>query len=298
MREFLQYIDSKSWLHKCNPESKLLFALVLIFLAFLEWNFVILSLYLLITILIFMSIKPPREKVIIYVRILALLIITTVISQSFFYYQYYTSGKGTILLYILPPGNLFINFLTMGKGIAIVQEGLIYGLKVSLKISVMMFASLTLVLTTKPGEMIKMFNKMGVPISIATATIATIRFIPILIEEIYTSILVLKLKRERIGVSKFFRNVKLILRNVILNSTRRAYILGLSLELRGFTGKKITFLDTAEYKKLNNFILIILVVFAIIAISEKNQIGIFLNLIFQFIKELYVKLVSPHLNSL
>ena len=280
MREFLQYIDSKSWLHSCNPESKLIFAFILILLAFLEWNFTMLTIYLTVSIIIFASIRPPREKISIYIKLLFLLIISTIVSQTFFYYQYYTKGTGTIILYILPPGNPIINFITMGKGIAMVKEGLMYGLEVSLKISVMTFASLSLVLTTKPGEMIKMFNRIGVPMNIATATIATIRFIPTLIEEIYTSTLVMRLKGEKIRISKFFQNIKLILRNVIFNSTRRAYILGLSLELRGFTGKKIFFPDTTTYKKTNNLALIILSIAILMLFLARNQI---VNIIWNFI---------------
>lgn len=272
MRDFLQYIDSKSWLHSCNPESKLLFALTLILLAFLEWNLIMLMIYLAITIIIFASIRPPRKKISIYIKLLFLLVISTIISQTLFYYQYYTTGAGTIILYLIPPGNSIINFITMGRGIAIVEEGLIYGLEVSLKISIMTFASLSLVLTTKPGEMIKMFNGMGVPMNIATATIATIRFIPTLIEEIYTSTLVMRLKGEKIRISNFFHSVKLILRNVIFNSTRRAYILGLSLELRGFTGKKIFFTNTTNYKKTNNFALASLSIATLILFLARNQI--------------------------
>jgi len=169
-------------------------------------------------------------------KITLFIIISTIISQSLFYYEYYVYGKGTIILYLLPPTIPIVREITFGKGVALVYEGFKYGFLVSLKIISMMLASLLLILTTRPGDLIKAFNKLGVPNKVAIAAITTIRFLPITIEEIYSAITALRLKGEKIGLRKIFFHIKTILKNVILNSAKRAYILGISLELRGFKG--------------------------------------------------------------
>ena len=235
-REFLQYYESNSWLHIANPFLKFIFTIFIIFIVFIVWDLHKLIYLTLIITLTLASIRPPKVKVNAYMKITLFIIISTIISQSLFYYEYYVYGKGTIILYLLPPTIPIVREITFGKGVALVYEGFKYGFLVSLKIISMMLASLLLILTTRPGDLIKAFNKLGVPNKVAIAAITTIRFLPITIEEIYSAITALRLKGEKIGLRKIFFHIKTILKNVILNSAKRAYILGISLELRGFKG--------------------------------------------------------------
>ena len=235
-REFLQYYESTTWLHETKPLLKLIYSIYAIFITFLIWSPLSLTIILFVQALLLASIRPPRQKILVYLRIVAIICLSTVISQMLFYYRYYIYGEGRILVYLIPPNIPIVKEITFGRGIAIVLDGLEYGLIVSLKIVSMLLASLLLILTTKPGDLIKTLRKIGLPRGVAIATITAIRFIPIIVEEIYSTITLMRLKGEKLGLRNLFKAIKLLLRNVILNVARRGFILGISLKIRGFKG--------------------------------------------------------------
>ncbi len=274
LRDLLQYYEKKTWFHKVDPIVKMFYSFIFISLSFVYWSFKILLFLTILSIFILVTIKPPRDRFLVYLKIIAFITISTTLSQGFFYYKYYTDGSGTIIFYIIPPTLPILNLITLGKGIALIYEGLTYGLIVSLKITIMTLASLPLIFTTKPGDLLKSLQKAGVPSRIALAAITTLRFIPILIEELYNTALVLRLKGEKISVTRFLKIIKILFKNAILNSARRAYVLGLSLELRG-----IKDLNTEEenpedsmYKNLMVIIFALITIVATIIIKSLNFI--------------------------
>lgn len=236
-REAFQYLEKNSWAHRASPLVKMFFTFTISLEAVILWNLFSLLLLLVLSLVLFSSLKPPLWKIKGYFKLLSSLFLFTIFSQSLFFYKYYQGKSVTILLTILPPKRDLWRGITTGKGIVFTLEGALYGVKVALKISTALTLGFFLLLTTRPIELMSALTQIGFPPSIALMVISALRFIPTLYEEMSSTFRALKMKGETLSLTNFFRIIKLIVSNTIYRSIGRALILGLSLELRGFKGK-------------------------------------------------------------
>ncbi len=262
-RGILEYVEKSTWLHKTDPLAKILYSTILIFLAFIIWNIGTLIFILLFQTVIFLSIRPPSQKVKFYFKVLAYITITTILSQSLFYYGYYNYGEGRVLVYLLPPNIPVIRDLTGGKGVAIIYEGFIYGFIVALKIIIMMITSLTVIYTTKPGEILKSLIKIGAPPKFAIAIVTALRFLPMIFEEVYQLTIVMRLKKEKIKIRRLPRLLYLMVKNIIVESYKRAFIIGIALEVRGIPENPEIPISSNKVSLTGSLILFILGLFII-----------------------------------
>ncbi len=232
-RGILEYVEGNTWLHKTDPLTKIIYSIIVIFLAFVMWNTETLIFILLFQTLLILSIRPPLQKLKFYFKVLAYITVTTILSQSLFYYGYYNYGEGTVLFYLLAPNTPLICVLTGGKGIAFIYEGFTYGFIVVLKITIMMTTSLTVIYTTKPGEILKSLIRVGFPPKFAIAIVTALRFLPMIFEEVYQLTTVMHLKNEKIKLRRLPKLLYLMIKNIIIESYKRAFITGIALEVRG-----------------------------------------------------------------
>lgn len=236
-RETYQYLEKKSWAHKASPLVKMFFTFTISLVTVILWDFLSLLLLFVLSFSLFSSLKPPLWKVKGYLKLLASLLLITIFSQSLFFYKYYQGKSVTVLFTILPPRREVWMGLSTGKGLVLTLEGAFYGLKIALKMFTSFLLGLFLILTTRPIEILDSLTKIGFPSSIALMFISALRFVPTLYEEMSSTIKSLKMKGETLSLGNFFRIAKLVISNTIYRSIRRAIVLGLSLELRGFRGE-------------------------------------------------------------
>ncbi len=236
-REIISYISRDSWIHKIAPEFKLVWAIIFTVFFLIESNIVSLAVLLLVILLIFLSIRPNIMIIRSYMLLLAFLIISTTLSQGFFYYRYYQGEQVTILFYVIPPQTPIISLITMGKGIALVLEGLIYGLMVGIKLAGAILVSVVFISTTTFSEMMRLFQRIKIPHKVSLTIILAMKFIPFIVEDFYQIFASLRQKGEKISIISALRHIPLIIRTLIYTNIKRSLTISVSLEMRSFHGR-------------------------------------------------------------
>ena len=228
-------INEQNWLRKVHAETKLLLTISysLVILAINEP--LILLITFLASLILLISTKTKIAHSII--KAVMILVVTTIISQAIFYYEYYVEGEGTILIYIIPPDTPIISEITANKGIAIVLEGIFYGINIGLKLAITILISCVFIFTTSISELFSFACKMKIPAKIMIAFIFTLRFVPIVTQEIKRSLIVLKMKGEKTSLGNLTKVIILSLRNVIYSLIIYGYTFAFVLETRCFQWK-------------------------------------------------------------
>lgn len=168
-----------------------------------------------------------------------------VVSQGVFYKEWPRTVILTLILKELP----FLGWLT--GGLYLYKEGLLYGLAQGLRFATMVAFGLLIAWTTEPRDLLLGLIRLKVPYGIAFMFITSIRFLPILISELFTVIAVQRLRGAnpvKLG-SLSIRSAIDILTPVLANSVKRAATLGASCESRAFNPNlPRTYLRELHYK--------------------------------------------------
>ena len=152
----------------------------------------------------------------------------------------------------------------------LVQEGVLWGVVTTLKFSIAVYAGNWMIMTTKPKSILLALNKLGVPIKLTFVAMTSLRFIPVVMEEWYVTLNAQRtrgLKFRRLDIRSLLTAVSALLSTLIANSIRRARILALAMETRGFGAnvKKVSFkeLKMTRLDKILTIILFVICVFTI-----------------------------------
>jgi len=255
-RGLFHYVDKDSLLHRLDPRVKMLMLIPILLLAIASNNPITLSIVFSIVIALCIFSKIPRYR---YKAILTVSLISMVsffLFGMFFYFGFYhfPGTPWTIWLWIFRPEDAqslpilgpIILVLTGGRGIVLCQEGILWGTVTSLKFLVALFAGNWMIMTTKPKEILLALNKLGVPIKLTFVAMTSLRFIPVVMEEWYITLNAQRtrgLKFRRLDIKGILKAITATLSTLVANSIRRARILALAMETRGFgaTGKKISY---------------------------------------------------------
>lgn len=176
-------------MHKVLPELKVLFIITMFSLIILEICLFKQVIFLAIIIWFFLSLNPSKMILRTYFLIILFTVLTTILFQSFFYYGFFQSKAVKVIFQVIPPDFPIIEDITLGKGIALTYEGVLYGGIVSLKIVNTMLLALLFTLTTLQSEFFAMFQRLRIPWKIIITSLVSIKFIPIIVEEYHTLLL-------------------------------------------------------------------------------------------------------------
>ena len=221
-----QFFPGKSILHRLDPRTKIisLFALLIVIFAAEGWA-AYLVLIVLTAGLIFLS-KVPPLTVLKSVKPLSWIILFTLLIH-------FVSHEGEIL------AKFYVFKVT--------TEGIIYGVKISLRLMLLIMLSSLLTFTTSPLQLtdatenlLSPLKRFGVPShELAMMMTIAIRFVPTLIEETDKIIKAQKsrgLDFESGGFVKKLRAMVPILVPLFLSSFRRADDLAMAMEARCYRG--------------------------------------------------------------
>ncbi len=221
-----QFFPGQSILHRLDPRTKIILLFVLMILIFAAENW---TTYFLLTILtaglIFLS-KVPPLTVLKSIKPLSWIILFTLLIH-------FVSHDGEVL------AKFYVFKVT--------TEGILYGVKISLRLILLICLSSLLTFTTSPlkltdatEKLLSPLKKIGVPShELAMMMTIAIRFIPTLIEEADKIIKAQKsrgLDFESGGFVKKMRSMVPILVPLFLSSFRRADDLAMAMEARCYRG--------------------------------------------------------------
>ena len=221
-----QYYPGNSFIHKLDPRTKILatmFFIVAVFLASAPLSYAVLLGFVFFVILLS---RLPVLLVVKSIKPLWIIIILTMLIHMF------TAGGTTIWQY---------------KGISITQEGLNMGIKMSLRLILLLMISSILTFTTSPivltdgiEALLNPFKPLGVPAhELAMMMTIALRFIPTLLEETER---IMKAQQARGadfssgGIVTRAKNMLPILIPLFISAFRRADELATAMEARCYRG--------------------------------------------------------------
>ena len=186
LRHLFSYEPRQSFVHRLDPRLKLLYPVIIGTLSvLLDWKFVFLL--LLFTIIPWLILRTSQERL----RVTLTMILTPAIgliwSQGLFY-TVNNTGVHSQMLFAFPPTLTWLG--TPGLD----TSGLVYGMQQAGRVMVSASASLILLLTTRPSEIIWAFYKFRMPASVGLAFTAALRFLPQMIERMTVLLQVMQVR--------------------------------------------------------------------------------------------------------
>jgi len=216
-------------IHNIDPRAKVavLFAMSLLVVS-IDNEKILLFLFL-IPVFAYPAARLSAGKYRIAFILIAVSLWGTIFSQALFYREW----PRTIILPLIPRELPLLGKIT--GGLYVYKEGFLYGLIQGLRFSAMTAAGLLLCWTTAPQKMLLGLVRLKIPYGIAFMAITAIRFLPILLAEIFIVIEAQRLKGfNPLKLKGLFKGVMNTLSPVLANSVRRAGMLAASVESRAF----------------------------------------------------------------
>lgn len=239
MREvsFGQYYPGHSFVHKCDPRSKILFLILYIVTIFLAQNFYALGACALVFFIIAISSGVPFKSLFRSVSAVLFLLLFTAVLNVFFH------EGGTILW-------------TWGI-ITITLEGIYSAIFLGARLFLLVLASSILTLTTTPVSLTDGIESLLSPLKcirfpvheLALIMSIALRFIPILTDETSRIMNAQKARGADFESGSLMQRIKAIIPILIpllISAFRRADELGDAMDARCYSGSKVR----TKYKKL------------------------------------------------
>lgn len=234
---FGQYYPSKSFIHKCDPRTKLLFLIVYIVAIFTSKNFYALGACAAVFVLIAIFSGVPFKSLLRSVKAILFLLIFTAVLSLFFH-------EG---------GNVVFKWWK----IEITDEAIYYTIFLAVRLFLLVLGSAILTLTTTPvaltdgiESLLYPLKLLHVPVHVFALIMSiALRFIPILTDETTRIMNAQKARGGDFESGSLFKRVKAvipILIPLIISAFRRAEELGDAMDARCYSGSTVR----TKYKKL------------------------------------------------
>ena len=234
---FGQYYPAQSFVHKCDPRTKLLFLIAYIVAIFLAKNFYALGVCALVFFVIAAFSGVPFKSLLRSVKGVLFLLFFTAVLNLFFY-----SGE---------------TVLWSWKFITITKEAIFFTLFLAVRLFLLVLSSAVLTLTTTPvaltdgiESLLKPLKYIRFPVhELALIMSIALRFIPILTDETGRIMNAQKARGadfETGGLIKRIKAIVPILIPLLISAFRRADELGDAMDARCYSGSK----TRTKYKKL------------------------------------------------
>jgi energy-coupling factor transport system permease protein len=244
------YIPGDSFLHHLDPRTKMAWMVCTFIAIFILFNPIVPLALIIIMIMIMLYAVGTELFKNALVRFIPIVILTVSITHGFVN----PAGKTSILI-----GSTPISLPYFG---AMKWEGLYFGVLFSLRITAAFFASIILVLTTRPEDLVASLTKLGIPYQYANMFGMSLQMIPIMQEEARIIIQAQRARalRENNLWEKIMALVPLFV-PLAVGSMQRAETTAMVLEARGFGAPvKRTELREIRFTTLDYLIMVILAV--------------------------------------
>ena len=234
---FGQYYPSNSFVHKCDPRTKLLFLIAYIVAVFMAKNFYALGACAFVFLLVALFSGVPFKSLLRSVKAVLFLLLFTAVLNLFFY-------KGG-------------NVLWSWKFIRITDKALYFTIFLAVRLFLLVLGSAVLTLTTTPVSLTDGIESLLTPLKwirfpvheLALIMSIALRFIPILTDETGRIMNAQKARGADFETGGLFKRVKAIvpiLIPLLISAFRRADELGDAMDARCYSGSKVR----TKYKKL------------------------------------------------
>lgn len=232
---FGQYYPSNSFVHKCDPRTKILFLIVYIVAVFMANNFYALGGLALVFFLIAAFSKVPFTSLLRSVKAVLFLLVFTAVLNLIFYKGKTPIWEGSFLTY----------------------EAVYFTVFLAVRLSLLVLSSAILTLTTTPVSLTDGVESLLSPLKLirfpvhelALIMSIALRFIPILTDETGRIMNAQKARGTDFETGSLLKRIKAIIPILIpllISAFRRADELGDAMDARCYSGSKVR----TKYKKL------------------------------------------------
>ncbi|MEA3321218.1 MAG: energy-coupling factor transporter transmembrane component T [Bacillota bacterium] len=217
--DFVSNLDGNTWVHRLDPRAKLLVIMSFVIIPLLFMNPYYLTIILMLGLPLWLSAKINIKAIMPLLVTIVILAMSAVIFATFYNYG---QANAKVLFSIGP--------------LQATDIGLYSGLILGYRIAIPCFMTIILISTTDPALLAKGLMKMKVPVSIAFMFLGTLRFFPLLFEEM-TNISNAQTIRgvNKKGIRGSWNSFKLAVFPLLINSLRRSRTMGIAVESKGFS---------------------------------------------------------------
>lgn len=249
-----QYVKRDSIIHYLDPRSKIL-SMIIIMLSFITLESTMSYMIAILFVLFILILTNVPFKV----YVLAIKPLFFILIVTFLYHMLLTKGSHVIL---------DVYFLTISV------EGIVEGIRITLRIMLFILLASVLTFTTKPltlahglVALMKPLAKLNFPVEkFALMIIIAIRFIPTILQELQQILTALKAKGnhiETLSLRKKLLTYNRILIPLLMSLVIRAEQLSMAIEARGFgDGKNRVRYHSLSYQLLDYQVLIVALLFS------------------------------------
>jgi energy-coupling factor transport system permease protein len=194
LRHLFSYEPKPSLIHRLDPRLKVVYPFVVgVISVFLNWNWVYgLAAF---TLLPWLILRPSQQRA----RVVATLAIVPVIGIIWQQGLFHTTGNQGHMLYVFPGTLSWLG--TPGLS----SSGLLYGLQQGGRTLSAVLASLILLFTTTPSEVVWAFYKFRMPAAAGLAFTAALRFLPQLVERMTVLLQVIQVRGYDLALPQWWQ---------------------------------------------------------------------------------------------
>ena len=262
---FGQYYPAESFVHKCDPRTKILFLIVYIAAIFTAKNFYGLAACAAVFVVVTACSRVPVKSVLRSVKAIIFLLLFTAVLNLFFY-----SGETVWVKW---------GFLKITK------EGVFYTIFLSVRLFLLVMGSAILTLTTTPVSLTDGIESLLYPLKLirfpvhelALIMSIALRFIPILTDETGRIMNAQKARGAQLDTGKMTERVKALVPVLIplfISAFRRANDLAMAMEARGYHGGEgRTKMKPLKYQKRDHMAYLAMVLYLLAMYAAKRIAG-------------------------
>lgn len=251
---FMSNVERESWVHRLDPRTKIM--LLLFFttvpLMFTDWRFSLFFILLVVPLWITANIDYRP-------------MIGPFVGAGFFLFIvfFFNAVRGTSELTNPDPHNAYTWYLQLGPIVA-TSHTIAQGFYMAMRLVTSFTIGLLVISTTDPTYLAKGLKKLKVPTSIVFMVLAGLRFIPIIMEQLFN---ILDAQTIR-GVSNSrIERTRLLILPLFITSLRRVRALGLATEAKGFGASRWNdFYEKLRLGRMDKIILVALLVLAVVSL--------------------------------
>jgi energy-coupling factor transport system permease protein len=252
---FMSNVERESWVHRLDPRTKIM--LLLFFttvpLMFTDWRFSLF--FILLTLPLWLTANIDFRPM-----------IGPFIGAGFFLFIvfFFNAVRGSSELTNPNPGNAYTWFLRLGPVVA-TSHTVAQGFYLAMRLVTSFTIGLLVISTTDPTYLAKGLKKLKVPTSIVFMVLAGLRFIPIIMEQLFN---ILDAQTIR-GVSNSrIERTKLLILPLFITSLRRVRALGLATEAKGFGASRWNeFYEKLRLGRMDKLIMVALLILALASLA-------------------------------
>jgi energy-coupling factor transport system permease protein len=236
LRHLFSYEPKDSVMHRLDPRLKVVYPVVVGALSvFLNWDFVYgLAAF---TLLPWIILRPSQQRA----RVVATLALVPVIGIIWQQGLFYTTGNTGHMIYTFAPTLSWMG--TPGLS----TSGLLYGLQQGGRTLAAVLASLILLFTTTPSEVVWAFYKFRMPAAAGLAFTAALRFLPQLVERMTVLLQVVQVRGYDLAVPRWWQVpywfvyigrvvgvLPIVTIPLLINALRNTSVLAMVVDARAF----------------------------------------------------------------